>query len=88
MLAGWRWAARTKGSVVEAKEERERGRKEEKLVRGGECARNDSRPEEKAKEPTGRAESERSRRKWFAEVDGARGTLLVIFFLSFYRFRR
>lgn len=36
------------------------------------CARYDSRPEEKAKEPRGRAESERRRRAWDGR-EGGRG---------------
>lgn len=69
--AGSRCAARTKGSVVDAKDARDSGRKAEKAVRRGECARKDSRPDEKAKEPTGSAESERSRRKCVEKVPGA-----------------
>ncbi len=42
--------------------ERKLGRREEEEGRRGVCARCDSRPEEKAKEPRGRAESERRRR--------------------------
>lgn len=57
-----------------AREETERGRKAAKewVGVGGWgrrvfwCARKDSRPEEKAKEPRGRAESERRRRVWYS----------------------
>lgn len=72
---GSRCAASTKGSVVLAYDDSESGRKEEnedaeaaaEEVMDGPprrrvCARYDSRPELKAKEPRGRAESESKRR--------------------------
>lgn len=70
----------TKGSVVQANDESEEGRKDEKEdARGGVCARYDSRPLLKAKAPRGRAESERRRRKWVGEPRGAGD--VVSFFL-------
>lgn len=47
-----------------ARERRERDRNDAKGWDRPLCARYDSRPEEKAKEPRGRAESERRRRAW------------------------
>jgi hypothetical protein len=60
---GFLCAARTNGRVVEAYEEREKFKNEGKEDFGRVCARYDSRPLLNAKEPSGRAESERSRRK-------------------------
>jgi hypothetical protein len=61
--SGLRCAARTKGSVVAAKEDSEAGRKAVKVAPRPLCDRYDSRPLLKAKDPRGRAESERSSRK-------------------------
>lgn len=63
MDSGSRCASSTKGSVVDAKDDMESGRKVEKVAERGLWARKDSRPELKAKEPTGSWESERRRRK-------------------------
>jgi hypothetical protein len=80
MELGQRCAARTKGSVVEAKDESEEGRKDEKEdARGGVCARYDSRPLLKAKAPRGRAESERRRRKWVGEPSAAARNVVSFF---------
>jgi hypothetical protein len=62
---GLRWAARTKGSVVEAYDDRDNSKKAGKEEARRQCARYDSRPLLNAKEPSGSAESARSRRKWF-----------------------
>lgn len=66
-----RCAARTKGRVVEAKDEMDEGKKLEKVATRALCARKDSSPLLKAKEPRGRAESERRKRKCVADVDEA-----------------
>ena len=62
---GAAYEAYRNGSVVVASVCRERWRKEISAARGAAgvvCARNDSRPEEKAKEPSGSAESLRRRK--------------------------
>ena len=69
--AGSRCASSTNGSVVDANEERDRGKKEEKEVLRGLCARNDSRPLLNANEPTGSCESDNSSRKCVENVSGA-----------------
>lgn len=68
---GWRQAVSRKGRVVLAYELMDKGRKDGvkscgrgRVVVGVTWARKDSRPEEKAKEPRGRAESERRSRWW------------------------
>jgi hypothetical protein len=60
---GLRCVARTNGRVVEPYEEREKFKNAGKEDFGRVCARYDSRPLLNAKEPRGRAESERRRRK-------------------------
>lgn len=59
------------------------------VVREGRWARWDSRPEEKAKEPRGRAESERRRRAWEEGVvrGGGRGVGWVVVFVVAFSLR-
>ena len=47
------------------------------------CARYDSRPEEKAKEPSGRAESARRKRKCGDEYDGVAASKGLVYRLKF-----
>lgn len=63
MELGFLYAPSTKGSVVEAYDETETGRKAEKEDVPRVCARYDSSPLLKAKDPRGSAESARRRRK-------------------------
>ena len=60
---GFLYAANTKGSVVEAYDETETGRKAENEDVPRVCARYDSKPLLNAKDPRGSAESASSRRK-------------------------